>query len=52
MMRKVSETLAEQSQKIYKAKIAALAKGDDAVVHQIGEGKDILSILSRWHRSN
>lgn len=28
------------------SKRAALEKGDEAVVHQVGEGKDILSILS------
>lgn len=30
---------------VYKSKKAALMKGEDAVVQQIGKGKDILSIL-------
>lgn len=31
---------------IFNAKKAALEKGDDAVVLQIGEGRDIMSVLS------
>ncbi|EKM49765.1 uncharacterized protein PHACADRAFT_265429 [Phanerochaete carnosa HHB-10118-sp] len=46
-MRAISETLAAHSRGIYEQKMAALARGDDAVVHQIGEGKDVLSILIR-----
>ena len=35
-----------QSKNIFHGKRTALEKGDEAVVHQIGEGKDIMSILS------
>lgn len=41
-----AETMDESSKKIFNEKKAALKRGDDAVVHQIGEGRDILSILS------
>lgn len=36
----------ETSNAILSAKRKALEKGDDAVVHQVGEGRDIMSILS------
>ena len=34
-----------ESTKIYRSKVDALARGDEAVTKQIGEGKDIMSIL-------
>lgn len=33
------------STKIFEGKKKALEKGDDAVVHQVAEGRDIMSIL-------
>lgn len=33
------------SREIYAEKTGALARGDEAVVRQIGKGKDIMSIL-------
>jgi hypothetical protein len=33
---------------VVEAKKSALSWGEDAVVKQIGEGKDIMSILCRW----
>lgn len=36
----------ETSKKIFYLKKAALEKGDDTVVQQIGEGRDIMSVLS------
>lgn len=45
--RDVGMTLEAESKKIFYAKRAALEQGDEAVVHQIGEGNDILSILSK-----
>lgn len=38
-------TMDQQARLIFGGKMAALEKGDAAVVQQIGEGKDILSIL-------
>ena len=46
-MRNVVETLSLKTREIYNEKKSALEKGDAAVVHQIGEGKDILSVLSK-----
>ncbi|EMD38349.1 hypothetical protein CERSUDRAFT_82603 [Gelatoporia subvermispora B] len=43
----ISDTVAEQSRAIFEEKKAALEHGNDAVVHQIGEGKDIMSVLMR-----
>ena len=36
-----------ESTKIYRGKLEALARGDEAVTKQIGEGKDIMSILGK-----
>ncbi|KAH9850225.1 cytochrome P450 [Lenzites betulinus] len=40
-----ANTLERRSREIIDEKKAALQKGDDALGHQIGEGKDILSLL-------
>lgn len=45
-MIKATNTMDEMSRNIFYEKKAALKKGDDSVVHQIGEGRDIMSILS------
>lgn len=39
------DILESQSKEILTAKRVALAHGEDAVVRQVGEGKDIMSIL-------
>ncbi|KAI0639055.1 cytochrome P450 [Trametes polyzona] len=44
-MKEISDTLHARSVAIFDEKKAALARGDDAVKHQIGEGRDIMSIL-------
>ena len=44
-LRDIIQTMDEQSKTIYNSKKAALEKGDEAVVHQMSEGKDIMSIL-------
>ncbi|KAI0689235.1 cytochrome P450 [Cytidiella melzeri] len=41
----VIDTLESTSRHVYHGKKAALEKGDETVVHQVGEGKDIMSIL-------
>jgi hypothetical protein len=38
----------ELSASIYREKKHALEQGDEAVARQIGRGKDILSVLSKW----
>ena len=38
------------SRQIYKQKKEALAQGDDAVLQEVGMGKDIMSILSAYFR--
>ncbi|KIP02463.1 hypothetical protein PHLGIDRAFT_26577 [Phlebiopsis gigantea 11061_1 CR5-6] len=43
----IAETMETQSKNIFYGKRKALEKGDEAVVHQIGEGKDIMSILMK-----
>ena len=43
--RNVIDFLDSQARKIFYEKKAALLKGDEAVSAQIGEGKDILSIM-------
>nr|BED42971.1 cytochrome P450 monooxygenase [Trametes versicolor] len=41
----ISDTMERRSMEIISEKKHALLKGDDALVHQIGEGKDIMSLL-------
>ena len=43
-MIEISDTMAQRSIEIINEKKAALLKGDDSLVDQIGEGKDIMSI--------
>ena len=45
--RDIVDVMDEQSRNIYQGKKAALEKGEEAVVQQIGEGRDIMSILSK-----
>lgn len=44
-MRRITDTMHDRSVKIFNEKKALLEKGDDALKHQIGEGRDIMSIL-------
>ncbi|EIM79589.1 cytochrome P450 [Stereum hirsutum FP-91666 SS1] len=44
---KATKAMDETSKKIFYLKKAALEKGDDTVVQQIGEGRDIMSVLMR-----
>ena len=46
-LRKIVEEMDQHSRDIFYKKKAALEKGDEAVVQQIGEGRDIMSILSK-----
>ena len=43
-MVRIRETLDRRSREIIAEKKAALAKGDAALTHEVGEGKDIMSI--------
>lgn len=44
----ISDTMERRSMEIISEKKRALLKGDDALVHQIGEGKDIMSLLREF----
>ncbi|KAI0355161.1 cytochrome P450 [Trametes cingulata] len=46
-MRQISEALHTTSLQIVNEKKAALQRGDEALKHQVGEGKDIMSVLLR-----
>ncbi|KAI0628824.1 cytochrome P450 [Trametes polyzona] len=46
-MRRISDALAERSAELVNAKKRALQQGDEAVKLQVGEGKDIMSVLLR-----
>ena len=46
-LRNISDVLYETSVEIFESKKAALEAGDSALKQQVGEGKDILSILSK-----
>ena len=44
-MKNIVDIMYERSTEIYRAKKAAIERGDEAAVQQVGEGKDVLSIL-------
>jgi hypothetical protein len=44
----VIDTLEKTSRQIFQQKKIALEDGDEAVMHQIGEGKDIMSRLCKF----
>ncbi|EIM84951.1 cytochrome P450 [Stereum hirsutum FP-91666 SS1] len=44
---RLTDVMDEMSREILDSKKAALKEGDDAIMHQVGEGKDILSILMK-----
>ncbi|CCM02691.1 uncharacterized protein FIBRA_04797 [Fibroporia radiculosa] len=46
-LKSIVDTMSQQSQSIYNAKKAAISEGDEALLQQIGEGKDIMSLLMR-----
>ena len=46
-LRDISDVIHKTSVEIINSKKRALEDGDEAVARQIGQGKDILSILSR-----
>lgn len=48
-IRDLSDLLHKTSLEIFEGKRKALAEGDEAVERQIGQGKDIMSILSMSH---
>lgn len=43
----IVDIMDETSMKVFEEKKRALSKGDNTVLHQVGEGKDIMSILLR-----
>ena len=45
----LSETLNAEARHIYETKRRLLEQDDDATVKQVGEGKDIFGVLSRYH---
>ena len=47
-MQEITDTLWRRSTEIYQAKKLALEQGDDAVTREMGEGKDLMSILRKF----
>ena len=46
-IRRIADEIDKHSRHIFEEKKRAMREGDAAVVHQIGEGKDIMSKLSK-----
>ncbi|KAM5541911.1 hypothetical protein V8D89_004221 [Ganoderma adspersum] len=44
-MKHIVDTMYERSKEIYEGKKALIESGDDAMLHQVGEGRDVMSIL-------
>lgn len=47
-IKEVVDTMSAKSYEIFNQKKVALKRGDEAVLRQVGEGKDIMSILSTF----
>lgn len=47
----IVETIWDTSKEIFIAKRSALEKGEDETMHQVGERKDLMSILCTFYRS-
>ena len=45
MVKETVDVMAKTSDAIFKDKLRALQQGDEAVSHQVAEGKDVMSIL-------
>ena len=50
-MKHIVDTMYDRSKEIYEEKKALIESGDDAVLHQVGEGRDVMSILREFHQS-
>ncbi|KAI0333105.1 cytochrome P450 [Cubamyces sp. BRFM 1775] len=50
-MKQISDAMHDRSVRIINEKREALERGDEALKHQIGEGKDIMSVLLRANMS-
>ena len=48
---RITDTMARRSKEIVEEKKGALARGDACLAHEVGEGKDIMSICCTLHRS-
>ena len=44
-LRFLTENISERAEEIYRAKKAAIEEGDTQLMHAVGEGKDVMSIL-------
>ena len=44
-LKTLTNVMTEEMEKIYYTKKAALESGDKALLHAIGEGKDVMSVL-------
>ena len=51
VLRDISYMLHEMATEVLESKRSALAKGDVAVAEQVGQGKDLMSILCEWVNS-
>ena len=45
----LSETMNAEARRIYETKKRQLELGDDATVKQVGDGKDIIGLLSKYN---
>lgn len=48
----VTETMNAGARRIYQTKKRLLESGDDATVKQVGDGKDIIGLLSTYHAAS
>ena len=51
-LKSVVDTMHRRATEIYHEKKTLLDKGDEALLLQVGEGKDLMSILREWSHYN
>ncbi|TDL16040.1 cytochrome P450 [Rickenella mellea] len=51
-LKKITDTIEQTSQRILETKKRAIEQGDEAILKQVGEGKDIISVFLRANRQD
>ena len=47
-MQWISDSVFAMSKRLLNQKMDNLRKGDEVLIHEVGEGKDLMSVLSAW----
>ena len=47
-MQWISDSVFAMSKRLLNQKMKNLRKGDEVLIHDVGEGKDLMSVLRKW----